>query len=765
MISSVEEKRAVRLREAQAGEGTLIRGISFGLCVLFLLAAMVCSALYAWASYSIGKQGLRDGRRPLEGAVEVRGTRIISVGMAISRAALARELDAAGFTAAAGGDNVGTYSLVGDSVVQLQCAAGLMQVHFRGRQIDRIQDAKNEDVEALQIPSPVLFRMHHATEDLGRVFSQREFYIEEEELKGSVLPDVLLPTEDRAYTTHGGVAPKSILAAGLDTLRGAKMRGAGTVPEQLGRTLIWPDENIGQQSKLHKTARKVLEFFLASALERRFSKDDILRFYAESVDVGTIETAAGQRHQVRGFKALAFYLYGVRDMRKLTIAQAAAMVSLLTRPNYYLAHLDELRSRRDLVVLKNFAQQHPEQAAAARAAMKEPLGFVPVADDGETKEFYGFFLDSWRASPDFQNDVRGAETLNLSVDPILQDAAATALRGEILELRRRGVPDVEGAIVAMDPETGQVRALAGADRFPALDAARQSYRTGSAAKPFYYARALEEGSVNGEPLTAVTPLNLADCAIGVWQPNDGESGGYLSTRAALAKSSDCGAVAVAKGLGLQKACDAIRLALQNHPACNGGPELLGGAAGSEASPLHLAEAYAAFVNGGERVEARFMKTSRKTANRTRLFSPQAAFVATSLMMSVMRNGTGAQALAWSGSPKNGAVAGKTGTSGNGSNKFWLAVVQPRLIVVVMISAGSDKALTEQAGYTGGLIAGKVYGGFVRRSAQVAPYYFGGEFQQPSGVQWLEVDRSRGCLQPGTKNFEIFLFDRVPPACS
>jgi len=767
MISLVEEKRAAEMRQARDAKAPMVRAVSIGVCLVLLSAAVVCSALYGWATYRIGKLGLQEGRQPLEGPVSVRGIRTISTGMAMTRAAMVRELDDSGFTvASSGGEKPDTYSLVGDNMLRLHGESGLLRLHFRSGKIDRMQDEKNDDLEAVQIPSPVLFRMH-AREDLTAAFSERQFFATEQELKGSVIPDVLLGVEDKDYMRSGGVEPMSILAALLDAARGAKMRGAGTIDQQLGRTLLWPDENLSAQSHTMKFARKVAEWFLASALNRRLSKEKLLLDYCNVVDTGSMQTASGQWVRLRGFKAAAFFMWGIRDLSQLTLSQAATLVAILPRPNHLLTHPDELRRRRDEVVLSIYSNLHPEKKAAALNAMKDPLNLVRIKDDeGDSQRAsLGFFMDGWQAGPELKSESWGAGGLNLSVDPILQYAAASALQDEIAQLRLRGVPTVEGAVVAMDPETGQVRALVGGDRFPALNAARQSYRTGSAAKPFYYARALEEGSVNGEPLTSVTPLNLADCAIGAWQPNDGESGGYLSTRAALAKSSDCGAVVVAKGLGLQKACDAIRLALQNHPVCNGGPELLGGAAGSEASPLHLAQAYAAFANGGERVEAQFMQTRRKATNRTRLFSPQAAFVATSLMVSVMRNGTGAQALAWSGLPKNAAVAGKTGTSGNGSNKLWIAVVQPRLIVVVMISAGSDKALTEQAGYTGGLIAGKVYGGFLRRSSQAAPFYFGGEFQQPPGVKSLEVDRLRGCLQPGTRDYETFLVDRVPPACS
>jgi membrane carboxypeptidase/penicillin-binding protein len=320
--------------------------------------------------------------------------------------------------------------------------------------------------------------------------------------------------------------------------------------------------------------------------------------------------------------------------------------------------------------------------------------------------------------------------------------------------------------VALDPLTGEVRALVGGDRFPEPDRARLAYRTGSAVKTFYGALALDEGYIDGEPLTPLSRLNLWDCALNGWKPNDGEHEEYLGTREALARSSDCGAIAVAKSIGIKRACDEIVLSLQIKPLCSG-PALIGGAAGSETTPLHMAEALAAFVNGGKRVEAGFTANPGTPSFGVQLFSPEAAFVELQMMRSVIgdapaQRATAAMARAWSGLPKDAQLGAKTGT--DTSNKFWIGVVQPHLVVAVVISIGSDKVLHEREGYTGGMIAGRVWANFVRRSIPTAPYYFSGAFQPPLGVDWFEVDRAQGCLQQGTGDFEVFLSARLPARC-
>jgi membrane peptidoglycan carboxypeptidase len=222
-----------------------------------------------------------------------------------------------------------------------------------------------------------------------------------------MLPDVLIGVEDKDFEHHGGVAPKSVLGAAFAMLRGGKMRGAGTLSEQLARTLIWPGEDPGTQKLGRKIWRKVNEFFLASVLEQKLSKPEIVLDYVNSVDLGSIETRSGCRHALKGFKAAAHYFFGVDDLRKLTLAQAAALVAVLPGPNRYLNDPAAMRSRRDSVVLDDYAKLHPERANAVRAAKEEPLGLIKPEDDDDGNAAYGFFLDAWRSSPTFKHDLSG----------------------------------------------------------------------------------------------------------------------------------------------------------------------------------------------------------------------------------------------------------------------------------------------------------------------------------------------------------------------
>jgi membrane peptidoglycan carboxypeptidase len=733
-----------------------------------LTATTMCASLYLYARVRISALGLDAGREPLEGTLPVRGIHTISAGALVSRAEIIQDLKDSGFssTTAKLASGAGTYTLSGENglVVSRGSESGPIRISWFGPRIHAIQ-IDGKQVEAIEIPSAVLFRLHRKDEDLAEYFSQRQDFADDAEIKASVLPSILIAVEDRDFEEHGGVAPRSLLGAALDALRGRRMRGAGTLTMQLARTLIWPGEDPAKQGLMQKNWRKINEWFLASAIEQKLTKKQIERAYINSVDCGSIPTASGRRHALKGFKALARYLFGVNDLRNVTLAQAAAMVAILPSPNHYLNDLMAMRTRRDTVVLKTFASQDPEQAAAAQAAMQEPLSPALAKDDRSEISSYGFVLDSWRSSPAWQGDAH-TDDLDLSVDPDLQRAADSALGEELYTLRQLLHSPVDGALVALDPETGKVHALVGGDQFPELDSARMAFRTGSTVKPVYGALALDIGSVNGEPLTAASILDTSDCEVAGWSPNDAERERYLDTREALARSSDCGAIVVAKSIGLESACHAIGLALENRPICSG-PAFIGGAAGSEATPLHMAEAYAAFVNGGRRIDAQFSSKLANGPKTMQLFSPSAAFVEVQMMRSVMGNSiagrpTAASARVWSGLPANAQLAGKTGT--DGANRFWIGVVQPHLVVVVVISASSKIVLSERDGFTGGIIAGRVWANFVRRSVEREPYYFSGSFSQPDGVEWLEINRARGCLQTGAKDYEVFLAGRVPRFC-
>jgi hypothetical protein len=155
-----------------------------GLMLVFLAASVACTTLFLFARYRVERLGLDAGRQPLAGDVPVRGIRTISVGMTLPRASLAQYLEAAGFKVSSDDTDKAGYSLAEDGGLALpgSAAVGTFRIHWRGSRIESIEGAGGQ-LEAIEIPSPVLFSLHDRDEDLGAFFSQRQFIADDAELK------------------------------------------------------------------------------------------------------------------------------------------------------------------------------------------------------------------------------------------------------------------------------------------------------------------------------------------------------------------------------------------------------------------------------------------------------------------------------------------------------------------------------------------------------------------------------------------------------
>ena len=305
-----------------------------------------------------------------------------------------------------------------------------------------------------------------------------------------------------------------------------------------------------------------------------------------------------------------------------------------------------------------------------------------------------------------------------------------------------------------------------------LNRALARFPTGSIFKPFIYAAALEPAASETSPFTAASILELSDGYVDGWEPHDYHSG-KLAAREALASSSNRAAVVLGKLIGLDKACSLQRVAFGATPICSG-PMLLGGAKGSEATAIAIAEAYTLFANGGVKSRANYVVgiTTSKGHQRPftkaeRLFSPGAAFITLQMMRSTIGDQPAVNPTIRGGKQlahltAETQVAGKTGTGSQGS--LWVAVVHPRLVVVIVVSTDDYVFLPADEGFVGGKVAGAIWAAFVRKARATRPSYFEGHFRAPAGVEARNIDPSRGCLSAGHGRTEYFISGRLPKVC-
>ena len=353
--------------------------------------------------------------------------------------------------------------------------------------------------------------------------------------------------------------------------------------------------------------------------------------------------------------------------------------------------------------------------------------------------------------------------------PPLAPGAVVMLSGGGDDVRLATLPGAEGALIALSPEDGSVLAMAGGFDFRrnqfnhATQARRQP---GSALKPFIYSAALEKGFTSASILPD-TPIFLSAEETGSgesWQPKnyDGVASGPIPLRVALAKSKNMATIKLLQSIGVEYARDF--LLRFGFPREDMPPFLTLGLGAASASVSDIARAYAVFANGGYLVHPYFIarvedydgNTIVRELNyqkRRRAIDARNAFVMTSLLQAVVREGTGRGAL----SLGRKDVAGKTGTT-NSTRDAWFAGYGGNIVAAAWVGYDQLRSLGEKE--TGSRAALPVWSGFMKRALNGLPE---ADYLAPPGVVAAAVDAETGRLSldgEGARN-EYFYEEYLP----
>jgi penicillin-binding protein 1B len=542
------------------------------------------------------------------------------------------------------------------------------------------------------------------------------------------LPAAVLAAEDHRFFDHSGL---DVVAVGralvANTVRGEIAQGASTLTQQLAKNLALGPERTWR--------RKILEGALALALERRYQKEKILEAYLNTVYLGQRGRAA-----LVGVGAAAQSYWG-KDARRLGLAESALLAGIIRAPNRYSPdqHPARAQQRRDVVLRRMHELGMIDGKALAEALAQR----TEVRAGTSLPSPAPYFLDYIRATTG-ENLARGNPRIYTTLDPSLQRAAEAAVaRGmDRLESARRSLrrsasgERLQAALVALDPATGEIRALVGGrdyelSAFNRVTHARR--QPGSAFKPFVFLAALRRGSAGQPP--AVTPASyVEDMPIEVatlqepWVPRNFEDrfDGLITVREALERSSNVVAVRLAQAAGLD---GVIRTAREVGFTSRMTPVPALALGSFEVTPLELAGAYATLANGGTRVPLHGVRTVEGRAGGARTargpastVSPDEAYLMTNLLEGVVNRGTGASARALG---LTGGAAGKTGTT-NDARDAWFAGYSPRLVAVVWVGFDDGTPL----GMSGAGAALPIWTEFMRAAATIEEP---GEFAVPSRI--------------------------------
>ena len=409
------------------------------------------------------------------------------------------------------------------------------------------------------------------------------------------LRQAVIATEDASFYDNPGIDLKAVLRAALTDLRAGEARSGGsTITQQLARNLYFDADERASSNPL----RKVREALLALRLDRSLSKDQVLEQYLNRVYFGNL---------AYGVEAASRTYFG-KGARDLDLAESALLAGLLQSPAGYdpFTRIDAARERQS-VVLSRMVDTGDISRAEADAAAAEPLTLNPAPFPIEAPHFVAWVRQLLPRLVGEQAVAGGGLRIYTTLDAGIQAAAQESVARRVAALEDHGV--TSGAVVAIDPATGAVRAMVGsADYFDrsidgAFNAALAERQPGSSIKPIVYAAALESGFTPASELLDV-PTTLKTRLDQPYAPNnyDFTFHGPVSLREALASSYNVPAVRVLAAVGIDQVVELGRrmgLTSFRDPARYGLALTLGG---GEVRLLDLTAAYAAFAAGGVRVD-------------------------------------------------------------------------------------------------------------------------------------------------------------------
>lgn len=735
-----------------------VGGLSFALCVLFIL--------YLGVLYVIVTDRF-EGKRWRFPSKVYSDSFILYPGQEIARIQLLDRLKRLGYRAVDDApEHPGQYHLE-DSRLDLylnefaypdhEFKGDLVRLGLDNGRIEGITDLNQKTDQALVELEPELIAAFYDKE-----WEERDL-VRLEELP-PYLVDTILSIEDIRFYQHFGVDMKSIARAmWVDLKNRAIVQGASTVTQQLVKNFY-----LSQERTL---IRKFNEIFMALLLELRYSKKEILEAYLNEIYWGQNGTMG-----IFGVGEAARFYFGKRP-QQLTPSESAILAGMIKSPNAFSPFNDPERARaRKVLVLGRLLSLGKISGPEYLAALAEP---IPTRHTAERKRGAPYFIDfvHQQLTEHYSPEVLNSEGLRIftTLDTQLQLAAEQSLARGLDRLERfypklqreDPIKKLQGCLVAMQPQTGQIKAMVGGRdyRTSQFNRATQAMRQpGSLFKPFVYAAALVHGvTPEGAPYTPVTLINDAPFILStskdVWIPQNYDKNYYgpVTLRTALERSLNVATVRLAQQVGTRQVIEmarslGIRTPLQDVPSIALGT--------SEVIPLEIASAYGAIASGGMRTEPLAVKEvvntngrvlERRTLEMTQVLTPQQAFLLTYLLQGVIDRGTAGRVRAMGFTRP---AAGKTGTTSY-YNDAWFSGFTPELLSLVWVGfdqpqpppPGSEdppdlREEEEGTRLTGAVAALPIWTEFMTEATAGRPET---SFTPPLGIVFEKIDPATGLV--------------------
>lgn len=644
--------------------------------------------------------------------------------------------------------------------------------------------------------------------------------------------EALTSTEDKNYRNHHGV--NWLSATGRPIVSFGK-QGGSSITQQLiknnvvqgARDAFWQTGIDVFDKKFSKFERKFAEPFMALEAEQMMSKDEILAAYMSMNYMGTVGGVDLQGFMAASQEFFDTSLFELSDANNpVSLSRAAILAGMVQAPAAYLKFVRNgekcaekektclnLKNRRN-AVLDLMHANLPEKYTTAliEKAKAEPLGFVFASTkrrerpiEADSRIFIHYAMKEANLPAELQK-VRGEEgevRVFTSLNAQLQKAAVEAVREALQKLQPKvdkvyreqraaneskftqveerchqqnagnekvcnNLFNVQASLIAINAQTGEILAMSGTD-------VNSKRSPGSLVKPFFYLKAIENGTFKNAPFTAATYIdkNVDFNLLSEYCAEPANLGGSGTARRELANSWNFGACVAAQSGNLPT--DLIGRITNSNPE-HKLIAALGGTSGSETSLLDMVQAYSYFPNNGRMTQVTAYKSAYqsndnsenripfvRTQHQTNL-NPAATFVTTQMLKSVVDEGTGASFRSIANLPKEVEVAGKSG-SGMVADLLWVNFT-PRIIVGVWVGMNENlPELRMSDNFTGGKTSAPIAAAFMRSVAKYHPELLSGQFTQPENVVARKIDPNKGCLVASGGTQEFFIIGREPKPCN
>jgi penicillin-binding protein 1B len=727
----------------------------FGLGLLVFAALCVLIAAGIFTFYYVKFSRMIDAR--LSGHILQNTTQIfsspgqLSDGQAWGAEDLVTYLQRSGYRPEAGDNSLGEYTVNGSTVdikpskLSYFGGSNALAVQFNGKVVRAIRPlAGGPDMGTADIEPELITNLFDSSREKRRAVRYEDL--------PPILVQAILSAEDKRFFEHPGFDFIRIFGAAWADIRHSQhMQGASTITMQVARTYFLSTDRTWK--------RKLAESMLSFELEQRFTKQQIFEMYANEVYLGNRGSFG-----IRGFAEASVAYFG-KDLRQLTLPECAFLAGLIRAPNFYSVadrHPERAVQARDRVLAQMLDNKYATEAEV-QDAKRVPLKLARASVTGNEAPYFVDMVKDHLLENYSEQDLLGSNyRVYTTLDPQLQRAAAAAIESGMKNVdallaqkyektrkanakkgRNEPVPQAQAALVAIDPRTGEIKALIGGRDYgqSQLNHALAHRQPGSVFKPFVYAAAFNNAVDGAQPV--VTPATTVDDEPTVFEfdgqeytPNNyGENFmGKVTLREALTHSLNVATVKVAEMVGYGRV---VQIARQMGLGSNIKPTPAVALGAYELTPVEVAAAYTAFATLGTRAEPMFVKSvasadgtslEKNTPLNKLVLDPRVAYLVDSILIDVLNKGTGAQVRARGFTLP---AAGKTGTSRDG----WFAGFTNNLVCVIWIGFDDNHDL----GLSGAASAAPIWADFMIRATALPGYRDVKDFDKPEGVDSVLID--------------------------